>query len=192
VDDKTRQYIAEHGNKPFTAHEPYEDAQYAKVSEYDVDTLEPQVAIPDIPSNVKPVSQVGDVAIDQVVIGACTNGRLNDLRVAAQILKGRKIHKDLRCIVIPGTQKVYLDALREGLIETFVEAEAVVGTPTCGPCAGLHMGILASGERALSTSNRNFVGRMGSPKSQVYLSGPAVAAASAVLGRIAGPEEVLS
>jgi len=192
VDDKTRRYIAEHGNKPFTAYEPYEDAQYAKVIVYDVEKMEPQVAMPDIPSNVTPVSGVGDIPIDQVVIGACTNGRLSDLRAAAQILKGRKIHKDLRCIVIPGTQKVYLDALREGLIETFVEAEAVVGTPSCGPCAGLHMGILASGERALSTSNRNFVGRMGSPKSRVYLSGPAVAAASAVLGRIAGPEEVLS
>ncbi len=192
VDEKTRQYIKEHGNKPFTACEPYEDAQYAEVIEYDVEKLEPQVALPDIPSNVKPVSRVGDVPIDQVVIGACTNGRLNDLRTAAKILKDRKIHDDLRCIIIPGTQRVYLDALTEGLIESFVRAGAVVGTPSCGPCAGLHMGILASGERALSTSNRNFVGRMGSPKSQVYLAGPAVAAASAVMGRIAGPEEVLS
>jgi 3-isopropylmalate/(R)-2-methylmalate dehydratase large subunit len=192
VDEKTRKYITEHGNKPFTACEPDKDARYADVIEYDVSKMEPQVAIPNIPSNVKPISRVGDVRIDQVVIGACTNGRLNDMRAAAQILKGRKIHEDLRCIVIPGSQQVYLDALEEGLIESFVRAGAAVSTPTCGPCAGLHMGILASGERALSTSNRNFVGRMGSPESEVYLAGPAVAAASAVLGRIAHPEEVVS
>jgi 3-isopropylmalate/(R)-2-methylmalate dehydratase large subunit len=192
VDEKTRTYIAEHGNKPFTAYAPDTDARYAQVIEYDIGKLEPQVALPDIPSNVKPVSRVGEIAIDQVVIGACTNGRLNDLRVAAQILKGRQVHEGLRCIVIPGSQRVYLDALKEGLIESFVRAGAAVSTPTCGPCAGLHMGILASGERALSTSNRNFVGRMGSPKSEVYLASPAVAAASAVLGRIASPGEVMS
>ena len=192
VDEKTRTYIAEHGNKPFKAYAPDTDARYAQVIEYDIGKLEPQVALPDIPSNVKPVSRVGEIAIDQVVIGACTNGRLNDLRVAAQILKGRQVHEGLRCIVIPGSQRVYLDALKEGLIESFVRAGAAVSTPTCGPCAGLHMGILASGERALSTSNRNFVGRMGSPKSEVYLASPAVAAASAVLGRIASPGEVIS
>jgi 3-isopropylmalate/(R)-2-methylmalate dehydratase large subunit len=192
VDEKTRRYIAEHGNKPFKACEPDKDARYAKVIEYDVGKMEPQVALPDIPSNVRPVSRVGEVPIDQVVIGACTNGRLNDLRVAAQILKGRQVHAGLRCIVIPGSQRVYLDALKEGLIESFIRAGAAVSTPTCGPCAGLHMGILASGERALSTSNRNFVGRMGSPKSEVYLASPAVAAATAVLGRIASPGEVAS
>jgi len=192
VDEKTRTYVAEHGNGPFTAYAPDKDARYARVIEYDAGKIEPQVALPSIPSNVRPVSRVVDVRLDQVVIGACTNGRLSDLRIAAQILKGRKVHGDLRCIVIPGSQRVYLDALKEGLIESFVRAGAAVSTPTCGPCAGLHMGILASGERALSTSNRNFVGRMGSPKSEVYLAGPAVAAASAVLGRIAGPEEVVS
>ena len=160
--------------------------------EYDVSKIEPQVAFPSIPSNVRPISQAGNVKLDQVTIGACTNGRLSDLRVAAEILKGKQVHPDLRCIVIPGSQRVYLDALAEGLIETFVKAGAAVSTPTCGPCAGLHMGVLAAGERGLSTTNRNFVGRMGSPKSEVYLASPAVAAASAVLGRIASPEEVVS
>jgi 3-isopropylmalate/(R)-2-methylmalate dehydratase large subunit len=192
VDEKTRKYLTEHGDKPFTAYGPDEDAQYAKVIEYDVSKIEPQVALPSIPSNVKPISQVGDIELDQVMIGACTNGRLSDLRSAAEILKGRQVHPDLRCIIIPGSQRVYLDALKEGLIETFVKAGAAVSTPTCGPCAGLHMGILASGERGLSTTNRNFVGRMGSPKAEVYLASPAIAAASAVLGRIASPEEILS
>ena len=167
-----------------------EDAQYARIYEYDVSKIEPQVAFPSLPSNTRPVSQVGEVKLDQVVIGGCTNGRINDLRAAAGIIKGRKIHPDLRCIILPGSQQVYLEALREGLIEIFIEAGAAVSTPTCGPCLGGHMGILAAGERCLSTTNRNFVGRMGSPKSEVYLSNPAVAAASAILGRIAGPEEV--
>lgn len=192
VDEKTRKYLTEHGDKPFTAYGPDEDAQYAKVIEYDVSKIEPQVALPSIPSNVKPISQVGDIKLDQVMIGACTNGRLSDLRSAAEILKGKQVHPDLRCIIIPGSQRVYLDALKEGLIETFVKAGAAVSTPTCGPCAGLHMGILASGERGLSTTNRNFVGRMGSPKAEVYLASPAIAAASAVVGRIASPKEVLS
>jgi len=192
VDEKTRKYIADHGNRPFTAYAPDKDARYENVIEYDIETLEPQVALPSIPSNVKPVSRVGDVRVDQVVIGMCTNGRLDDLRAAAQLLKGRKVHKDVRCIIIPGTQRVYLDALQEGLVEAFIRAGAAVSTPTCGPCAGLHMGVLAAGERAVSTSNRNFVGRMGSPKSEVYLASPAVAAASAVLGRIGSPGEVVS
>jgi 3-isopropylmalate/(R)-2-methylmalate dehydratase large subunit len=192
VDEKTRKYLTEHGDKPFTAYAPDGDAQYAKVIEYDVSKIEPQVALPSIPSNVKPISQVGDIKLDQVMIGACTNGRLGDLRSAAEILKGKQVHPDLRCIIIPGSQRVYLDALKEGLIETFVKAGAAVSTPTCGPCAGLHMGILASGERGLSTTNRNFVGRMGSPKAEVYLASPAIAAASAVLGRIASPKEILS
>jgi 3-isopropylmalate/(R)-2-methylmalate dehydratase large subunit len=137
------------------------------------------------------VSEAGDVRIDQAVIGSCTNGRLEDLRVAAELLRGRRVHPDVRCIVIPGTQQVYLDALREGLVEAFIEAGAAVSTPTCGPCLGGHMGVLAAGERAVSTTNRNFRGRMGHPESEVYLAGPAVAAASAVVGRIAAPEEVL-
>ena len=168
-----------------------EAAKYAKIIEYDVSKIEPQVAFPHLPSNVKPINQVGDIKLDQVVIGSCTNGRLDDLRVAAKLLKGRQIHPEIRCIIIPGSQKVYLDALREGLIETFIEAGAVVSTPTCGPCLGGHMGVLAAGERCLSTTNRNFVGRMGSPQSEVYLASPAVATASAILAKIANPEEVV-
>ena len=148
------------------------------------------MALPHLPENVCPASQAGEVQIDQVVIGSCTNGRLEDLRVAAELLRGRRVHPDVRCIVIPGSQQVYLEALREGLIEAFIEAGAVVSTPTCGPCLGGHMGVLAAGERAVSTTNRNFRGRMGHPESEVYLAGPAVAAASAVAGHIASPEEV--
>jgi 3-isopropylmalate/(R)-2-methylmalate dehydratase large subunit len=154
--------------------------------------MEPQVAFPHLPSNVKPISQVGDIKLDQVLIGSCTNGRLSDLRIAAKLLKGRQVHPELRCIIIPGSQKVYLEALREGIIETFIEAGAAVSTPTCGPCLGGYMGVLAAGERCLSTTNRNFIGRMGSPQSEVYLANPAVAAASAVLGKIGSPEEVLN
>jgi len=168
------------------------DAQYARIYEYDVSKIEPQVAFPHLPSNTRPISQVGEIRLDQVVIGGCTNGRISDLRAAAGIIKDRKIHPDLRCIIIPGSQQVYLEALREGLIEAFIQAGAAVSTPTCGPCLGGHMGILAAGERCLSTTNRNFVGRMGSPKSEVYLSNPAVAAASAVLGRIGSPEDILN
>jgi 3-isopropylmalate/(R)-2-methylmalate dehydratase large subunit len=148
--------------------------------------------MPHLPSNVKPISRVGNIKIDQVVIGSCTNGRLDDLRLAARILKGRQVSPEVRCIIIPGTQQVYLDALREGLIETFIKAGAAVSTPTCGPCLGGYMGVLAAGERCVSTTNRNFVGRMGSPQSEVYLANPAVAAASAIVGRIASPEEIIS
>ena len=169
-----------------------EDAYYARIVEYDVSQIEPQVAFPSLPSNTRPVSQVGEVKLDQVVIGGCTNGRISDLRIAAKLIQGRKIHPDLRCIILPGSQQVYLEALREGLIEDFIKAGAVVSTPTCGPCLGGHMGVLAAGECCLSTTNRNFVGRMGSPESEVYLASPAVAAASAILGRIASPEEVMS
>ncbi len=190
VDDKTLDYIKARAKRPYTAYEPGDDAEYVQIIEYDVSSLEPQVALPHSPANTKPISQVGDIAIDQAVIGSCTNGRLDDLRQAARILKGRKVHPRVRCIIIPGSQQVYLDALREGLIETFVEAGAVVSTPTCGPCLGGHMGVLADGERCISTTNRNFVGRMGSPKSEVYLSNPAVAAASAIRGRIISPEEI--
>jgi len=192
VDEKTRRYIKEHGNKTFTAIEADNDAEYSKVIEYDVSTIEPQVAFPNIPSNVRPMSKVGEVKLDQVMIGGCTNGRLADLRAAARVLEGRAIHPDLRCVVIPGSRRVYLNALEEGLIETFVRAGAAVSTPTCGPCAGQHMGVLAAGERGLATTNRNFVGRMGSPRAEIYLSGPAVAAASAIAGCIADPEAVMS
>jgi 3-isopropylmalate/(R)-2-methylmalate dehydratase large subunit len=191
VDDVTRAYVEGRVQRPFQVYQADEDAVYAQVIEIDVSQIEPQVALPHLPENARPVSQVGDVPVDQVVIGSCTNGRLEDLRVATELLRGRQVHRDVRCIVIPGTQQVYLDALREGLVEALVEAGAVFSTPTCGPCLGGHMGVLAAGERAVSTTNRNFRGRMGHPDSLVYLAGPAVAAASAIVGRIAGPEEAL-
>ena len=149
------------------------------------------MAFPHLPDNTRTIDNVGEVEIDQVVIGSCTNGRIEDIRVAAQILKGKKVHKRVRLIVFPATQKIWLQALREGLLETLVEAGAAVSTPTCGPCLGGHMGILAKGERAVATTNRNFVGRMGHPESEVYLSSPAVAAASAITGKISSPEEVM-
>jgi len=164
------------------------DAHYEKIYEYDVSQLEPLVACPHLPSNVKLASKLGGITLDQVVIGSCTNGRISDLRIAAKILKGKKIKPGLRLIVIPATQKIYLEAVKEGLAEIFVRAGGVFSTPTCGPCLGGHMGILAEGERCLATTNRNFIGRMGSPKSEVYLTGPAVAAASAIKGRIVHPE----
>ena len=167
------------------------DAKYRDTREYDCRLIEPLVACPSLPSNVKPVRALKNVVIDQVVIGSCTNGRISDLRMAAKILKGRKAKSHVRLIVIPATQKIYLDAMREGLAKIFIESGGVFSTPTCGPCLGGHMGILAAGERAISTTNRNFVGRMGDPNSEVYLSNPAVAAASAVKGRIAHPEEVI-
>jgi len=197
VDDHTRAYVDGRALGLFQSARPYrvyqadDDAAYAQMIEIDVTQIEPQVAFPHLPENARPVSEAGDVKIDQAIIGSCTNGRLEDLRVAAEILRGRRVHPDVRCIVIPGTQQVYLSALREGLIEVFIEAGAAVSTPTCGPCLGGHMGVLAAGERAISTTNRNFRGRMGHPDSEVYLAGPAVAAASAVTGRITGPEEVL-
>ena len=165
------------------------DAYYEKVYEYDISKLEPQVACPHLPGNVKPVSKLKKVKLDQVVIGSCTNGRISDLRAAAKVIKGRKVKAGLRLIVIPATQNVYLQAVKEGLAELFVKAGGVFSTPTCGPCLGGHMGILADGEVALATTNRNFIGRMGSPKSFVYLSNPAVAAASAITGRITHPDD---
>ncbi len=191
VDNKTQLYIKPRAKRPYLVYEPDIDAEYLKVIEYDASNLEPQVALPHSPANTKPVSQVGDVEINQAVIGSCTNGRLEDLRLAAQILNERKVHPGVRCIIIPGSQQVYLDALTEGLIEIFIRAGAVVSTPTCGPCLGGHMGVLADGERCISTTNRNFVGRMGSPKSEVYLANPAVAAASAIVGKISSPEEIV-
>ncbi|MDH7487365.1 MAG: 3-isopropylmalate dehydratase large subunit [Anaerolineae bacterium] len=190
VDDVTHAYVNGRASRPYRVYQANEDAAYAQVIEVDVGQIEPQVAFPHLPENVRPASQAGDVPIDQVVIGSCTNGRLEDLRVAAEVLRGRRVHPDVRCVIIPGSQQVYLDALRQGLIETFIEAGAAVSTPTCGPCLGGHMGVLAAGERAVSTTNRNFRGRMGHPESEVYLAGPAVAAASAVAGRIAHPRDL--
>ncbi|MDM8000493.1 MAG: 3-isopropylmalate dehydratase large subunit [Dehalococcoidia bacterium] len=190
ADRKTLAYVKPRAQRPYKAYQADKDAEYARVVEYDVSRLEPQVAFPHLPSNTKPISKVGKIKIDQAVIGSCTNGRLEDIRMAASVLQGKKVHPNVRCIIIPGSQQVYLEALREGLVETFINAGAVVSTPTCGPCLGGYMGVLAAGERCVSTTNRNFVGRMGSTKSEVYLASPAVAAASAVAGRIAGPEEV--
>ncbi|MCU0665717.1 MAG: 3-isopropylmalate dehydratase large subunit [Candidatus Omnitrophica bacterium] len=167
-----------------------DDAVYEKVYDWDVSNLEPQVACPHLPSNTKPVGELSNITVDQVVIGSCTNGRIADLRTAGKILKGKKIKPGLRLIVIPATQKIYLEAVQEGLAEIFVKAGGVFSTPTCGPCLGGHMGILTEGERCLATTNRNFIGRMGHPKSEVYLSSPAVAAAAAVTGRITHPEEI--
>jgi 3-isopropylmalate/(R)-2-methylmalate dehydratase large subunit len=188
VDEKTLDYVKPRAKRKYTVYEPDPDARYAQVIDWDVSNIEPQVAVPHLPSNVKPVSQLSNIQIDQAVIGSCTNGRLEDLQIAARVMKGKKVNPNVRCIVIPGTQTVYLEALKEGLIETFVTAGAAFSTPTCGPCLGGYMGILAAGERAISTTNRNFVGRMGSPKSEVYLANPAVAAASAIAGRIVSPE----
>jgi len=191
VDNKTQLYIKSRAKRSYLVYEPDSDARYARVIEYDVSGIEPQVSLPHSPANARPVSAVGNIEIDQAVIGSCTNGRIDDLRLAAQILKRHKVNPRVRCIIIPGTQQVYLDALMEGLIETFIKAGAAVSTPTCGPCLGGHMGVLAAGERCVSTTNRNFVGRMGSTKSEVFLANPAVAAASAVAGRVAGPDEVM-
>lgn len=165
-------------------------AEYKKTYTWDISEIEPQVAFPHLPSNTKPVSKCGKIKINQSVIGSCTNGRIEDMRVAAKVLKGKKIHRDLRCIILPGTQEIKIQMIREGLMEIFLKAGAVVSTPTCGPCLGGHMGILAEGERSIATTNRNFVGRMGHPKSEVYLSNVAVAAASAVTGHIVSPEDL--
>ena len=190
VDEKTLTYVRGRARRDYQAYAADPDAEYSQVYEWDVSSLEPQVSFPHLPSNTRPLSQVGNVRIDQAVIGSCTNGRLGDLRQAAEVLRGRRVHPNVRCIILPGTQDVYLQAIAEGLIQDFVRAGCAVSTPTCGPCLGGHMGVLAAGERAISTTNRNFVGRMGHPKSEVYLSNPAVAAASAVLGRISGPEDL--
>ncbi|MDY6912206.1 MAG: 3-isopropylmalate dehydratase large subunit [Chloroflexota bacterium] len=191
VDDKTLDYVKPRAKRPYTIYEPDSDARYSHVIEYDASRIEPQVAFPHLPSNTKPISKAGTIEVNQAVIGSCTNGRIEDLAIAAEVLRGKKVNKRVRCIVIPGSQEVYLQALRQGFIETFIESGAVVSTPTCGPCLGGYMGILAAGERCVSTTNRNFVGRMGSTDSEVYLANPAVAAASALLGRIGGPEEVV-
>jgi len=191
-DEKTLQYVSQRAKKPWKVYHSDPDAEYSEIYEWDAGKLEPLVAWPYLPSNVHPVSASTHITIDQAFIGSCTNGRIEDLRIAAKILKGRKVHPYVRCIVIPASKKVYMQALKEGLIDIFLEAGCVVSVSTCGPCLGGHMGILAEGERCISTSNRNFPGRMGHPKSEAYLANPAVVAASAVLGRIAHPEEVVS
>ena len=188
-DEITKEYVEGRVQQPYEAVDPDEDASYEKVIEIDLSKLTPVVAFPHLPGNTHPVSEIDKIKIDQVVIGSCTNGRLEDLRQAAEVLKGHSVHPDVRCIVIPGSQQVYLDAVHEGLVDIFINAGAAVSTPTCGPCLGAHMGIMAAGEKAVSTTNRNFRGRMGHVDSEVYLAGPYVAAASAILGYIAVPEE---
>ncbi len=189
-DQATQEYVEGRAQRPWAIYRSDSDAEYAATHHFDVTDLEPQVAFPHLPSNVRPLSRVGDVPVDQVVIGSCTNGRITDLRTAAGVLRGHKVHPRVRLIIIPGTQHIWRQAMKEGLFDIFVEAGAAVSTPTCGPCLGGHMGILAQGERAVATTNRNFVGRMGHRSSEIYLAGPAVAAASAVAGRIASPEEL--
>ena len=188
VDEKTIEYMKEHSKKEWMEFNADEDAEYEAVYEIDLSKIRPTVSFPHLPDNTRTIDEVGEVQIDQVVIGSCTNGRLSDLRIAAKILRGKKVHKGIRCIIIPGTQNIYLEAMKEGLIKDFIEAGAVVSTPTCGPCLGGYMGILAKEERAVSTTNRNFVGRMGHVESEVYLASPAVAAPSAISGKIATPE----
>ncbi len=189
-DEITLEYVAKRAKREFKCYSSDPDAEYRDVVEIDCTDLEPQVSFPHLPENTKPVSEAAGVRIDQSVIGSCTNGRIEDLRIAAAVLKGRKVHRDVRLIIFPATQEIWTRAMHEGLFDVFVEAGGAVSTPTCGPCLGGHMGCLAEGERAIATTNRNFVGRMGHPKSEVYLSSPAVAAASAVLGRIGSPEEL--
>ncbi len=190
-DKVTFDYLEGRVNKPYTAVYSDHDASYEQILGFDVSNLEPQVAFPPSPDNVRPVSEAAGIKLDQVVIGSCTNGRIEDLRIAASVMKGKKVNPGVRLLVIPATQQIYRQALQEGLLTTFIDAEAAVSTPTCGPCLGGHMGILAKGEKALATTNRNFIGRMGHPESEVYLSNPAVAAASAIAGAIVHPEEVI-
>ncbi len=191
VDDLTLEYLREAGAKTPDIFKADDDAEYDEVYEIDLSTIKSTVSFPHLPENTHTVDEIDEVKIDQVVIGSCTNGRLQDLVAAAEIMKGKKVAKHVRCIVIPATQKIYLEAMEMGLLKTFIECGAVVSTPTCGPCLGGHMGILAAGERAVATTNRNFVGRMGHPTSEVYLASPEVAAASAITGKISGPEEVM-
>ncbi|MEG0319689.1 MAG: aconitase/3-isopropylmalate dehydratase large subunit family protein, partial [Niameybacter sp.] len=190
VDDVTLEYVKERSIKPYTVYKADEYAVYEQVIEIDLSTIRPTVAFPHLPENTKTIDVVGNIAIDQVVIGSCTNGRMEDLRMAREVMKGKKVARGVRAIIIPGTQKIYLQAIKEGIIQDLVEAGCVVSTPTCGPCLGGHMGILAQGERCVATTNRNFVGRMGHVESEIYLASPAVAAASAICGKIANPESL--
>ena len=189
VDALAEAYIKEHSKRPYKIYEADADAEYVREITIDLSALKPTVAFPHLPENTKTVDEAGEIKIDQVVIGSCTNGRLNDLRCAAEIFKGKKVADGVRAIVIPATQQIYLDAMEEGLLRIFIEAGAIVSTPTCGPCLGGYMGILAEGERCVSTTNRNFVGRMGHVDSEIYLASPAVAAASAIAGKLAAPTE---
>ena len=190
VDDVTRAYLDGRSERPYVEYHSDPEAEYSQVIEIDAADIEPTVAWPHLPSNTKPVAESREVKIDQAIIGSCTNGRLDDMRAAAAVLKGHKVHPDVRCIIIPATQQVYRDCIHEGLMDIFLDANCAISAPTCGPCLGGHMGILAKGERAIATTNRNFVGRMGHPESEVYLASPAVAAASAVLGHIGLPEDI--
>ncbi|MHB8128822.1 MAG: 3-isopropylmalate dehydratase large subunit [Mobilitalea sp.] len=190
VDELTIKYIKEHSTREYKVYEADTDAEYEETYEIDLSTLKSTVSFPHLPDNTRTIDEVGEVKIDQVVIGSCTNGRIDDLRIAAKVLEGRKVAKGMRVIVFPATQMIYLQAMEEGLLATFIKAGAIVSTPTCGPCLGGHMGVLAAGERAVATTNRNFVGRMGHVKSEVYLASPAVAAASAVTGKISSPSEL--
>ncbi len=190
VDKVTEEYLKAHSKRDYKIYEADEDAVYDEEYVIDLSTLKSTVAFPHLPENTKTIDEVGDISIDQVVIGSCTNGHISDLRAAAEIMKGKKVAKNVRCIIIPATQQIYLEAMEEGLLKTFIECGAVVSTPTCGPCLGGYMGVMAAGERCVSTTNRNFVGRMGHVESEVYLASPAVAAASAVAGKIAGPEDM--
>ncbi len=190
VDEKTLAYAAEHSTKPYKIYTADEDAVYSEEYTIDLSEIMPTVAFPPLPDRARTIDKVGEIKIDQVVIGSCTNGRIEDMRMAAEILNGRKVHPDVRCIIIPATQKIWKQSMNEGLFDIFIDAGAAVSTPTCGPCLGGHMGILAKGERAVSTTNRNFIGRMGHPESEVYLASPAIAAATAVAGRIVSPDEL--
>jgi 3-isopropylmalate/(R)-2-methylmalate dehydratase large subunit len=190
-DEQTAKYAADHGCKDWTVYQADADAEYTATYEIDLAAISPTVSLPHLPDNAKPVSEVGDITIDQAVIGSCTNGRIEDLRAAAKLFEGRQVHEGVRCIVIPATQQIMLQAMEEGLVKIFIDAGCAVSTPTCGPCLGGHMGILAKGERAVATTNRNFVGRMGHTGSEVYLASPAVAAASAIAGKLVSPETVL-
>lgn len=190
VDDVTRKYMDGRTERPYTEYHSDPDVVYAKVYNIDAQDIVPTVAFPHLPSNTRPASEARDIVIQQSVIGSCTNGRIEDMRQAAAVLKGHKVHRDVRCIIIPATQQVYRQCIKEGLMDIFLDANCAVSTPTCGPCLGGYMGILAAGERSIATTNRNFVGRMGDPTSEVYLSSPAVAAASAVLGHIGLPEDL--
>jgi len=190
VDEKTMEYINGRVNRPCEAFSADPDAVYEREIIIDLDTLEPTVAMPHLPENTKVVSEVAGLHIDQVVIGSCTNGRIQDLRIAASIMKNKKVAENVRCVVIPATQDIMLQAIKEGLVEIFIQAGAAVSTPTCGPCLGGHMGVMAQGERTVSTTNRNFVGRMGHVSSEIILASPAVAAASAIAGCVADPRAV--
>jgi 3-isopropylmalate/(R)-2-methylmalate dehydratase large subunit len=191
VDEETIKYIQEHSCKTYEVFSADNDAEYLKEYTIDLSKLKPTVSFPHLPENTRTIDQVGEIPIHQVVIGSCTNGRMEDMRIAAKILAGRKVHRDVRCIVIPATQRIWKECMQEGLFDIFVDAGCAVSTPTCGPCLGGHMGVLAAGERAVSTTNRNFVGRMGHAKSEVYLASPAIAAASAITGKISSPDEVM-